>query len=530
MKKIFFLALLALMSSCRQNSSEEEEIAPNAEVMSLCYNGKYISMSRVLTGVSADAEFVFNFTKDLNADRLDLDRIGCSGTSISNFDFFVDGKDLHVKANTALPYLKKITLRLYAGKNLGVNLTEDYKFSFTTAYDPSDKFERISDDELFEKVQKRAFSYFWDYAHPTSGLSRERLGSENTVTSGGSGFGVMTIPVGVERGWITRAEGAERTLKIVTFLGEKAQRFHGAWSHWLNGQTGEAIAFSTYDDGADLVETSFMIQGLLAVKEYFTQDNATENEIRTRIQKLWEEVEWTWFQRDGQKKLYWHWSPNHGWKMNMPITGWNEALIVYILAASSPTYPISKDVYDSGWAGNGSISFNSKSPLFFAHYSFMGLDPRNLSDKYGNYWDINTTQAKTNYEYCANHTGTYGYSSQCWGLTASDYYDGYTASSPANDTGTVAPTAALGSFPYVPEQAKAAMEFFYYTLGDKLWGTYGFKDAFALKECWFASSYIAIDEGPIVVMMENYRTGLLWDCFMKNTDVRKGLDKLGFTY
>lgn len=529
MKKTYFLLpLLALFASCGKSS--ENAPAPNAEVVSLSYNGKYISINKVLSGVGADAEFVFNFTKDLDIAKLDLNQITCNGTSISDFDFQVDGKDLHVKSNTTLPYLKKITLRLYAGKNLGVNLVEDYKFSFITEYDPSDKFERISDDELFEKVQKRTFSYFWDYAHPTSGLARERLGSENTVTIGGSGLGIMCIPVGIERGWITREEGAAQVLKMVTFLGEKAERFHGAWSHWLNGQTGEAIAFSTYDNGADLVETSFMIQGLLAVKEYFTRDNATENEIRSRVQTLWREVEWTWFQNGGQNKLYWHWSPDYGWKMNMPITGWNEALIVYVLAASSPTYPIDKKVYDAGWARDGAISFNTKSPMFFAHYSFMGLDPRNLSDAYGSYWDINVAHATANYEYCANHTGTYGYSSQCWGLTASDYYNGYTASSPSNDTGTVAPTAALASFPYLPEHSRDAMEFFYYKIGDRLWGTYGFKDAFAFKECWFASSYIAIDEAPIVVMMENWRTGLLWDCFMKNEDVRRGLDRLGFNY
>ncbi len=508
----------------------EDTPAVNAELLYLSFNGQIISPSRVPLIDDGAVEYVLSFNKELNADEFNKNNVTCNGATLSDFDFVVDGKDLHVKSKGKLPYFKKISLNFYAGENFGIVLKDNYSFSFVTAYDSSDKFDRISFDDLFEKVQKATFSYFWDYAHPVSGLARERLGSGNTVTIGGSGFGVMCIPVGIERGWITREEGAERVLKIVTFLQDKAQRFHGAWPHWIDGQSGVVKAFGTYDNGADLVETAFMIQGLLTVKEYFNLNNTTENEIRSEIQALWEQVEWTWFQQNGQKKLFWHWSENYGWKMNMPISGWNEGLITYILAASSPTYPIEKEVYDSGWAQNGAIRFNQASPMFFAHYSFMGLDPRKLEDAYGNYWDINVAHATYNYEYCATSKRGYGYSSHCWGLTASDYYNGYTASSPSNDTGTIAPTAALADFPYMPEQSKAALEYFYYVLGDRLFGEYGFKDAFSLKECWMADSYIAIDQGPIVVMMENYRTGLLWDCFMKNTDVCRGLDRLGFKY
>ena len=525
-----FPVLLLIIFFCMCTGSNEETPVANAELLYMSLNGQIVSPSRVPMVDGKGVEYVLSFSKELNANKLNRNNITCNGALISDFDFTIDGKDLHIKSNTVLPFFKKITLNIYAGENFGVLLNENYKLSFITEYDPSDKFDRISEEELFEKVQKLTFSYFWDYAHPVSGLARERLGSGNTVATGGSGFGVMCIPVGIERGWITREEGAERVFKIVTFLQNKAQRFHGAWSHWLDGESGKAKAFSTYDDGADLVETAFMIQGLLAVKEYFNLNNTIEKEIRNRIQALWEQVEWTWFQQNGQKKLFWHWSENYGWKMNMPITGWNEGLIVYILAAASPTYPIEKDVYDNGWAQNGSIRFNQASPMFFSHYSFLGLDPRRLEDVYGNYWDINVAHAKYNYEYCVNSKSDYGYSSRCWGLTASDYYKGYTASSPSNDTGTIAPTAALADFPYTPEQSKAALEYFYYVLGDRLLGEYGFKDAFALKECWFANSYIAIDQGPIVVMMENYRTGLLWNCFMKNKDVLNGLDRLGFKY
>ena len=332
-------------------------------------------------------------------------------------------------------------------------------------------------------------------------------------------------------------------LTIATFLDEKAEKFHGAFSHWLDGETGKAIAFSQKDNGADLVETALLVQGLLAVQQYFNLDNQTESAIRQNIQKIWEAVEWDWFV-NSSNALFWHWSPNYGWDMNMNISGWNEALIVYVLAASSPTHPVGKSVYDAGWARNGGMKNGKKfyditlplgpdygGPMFFAHYSFMGLDPRNLKDAYADYWEQNVAHSKINHAYCvANPKGYYGYSDKCWGLTASDYHNGYTASSPTNDNGTVAPTAALSSIPYTPQESLKALEYFYYVLGDKTFKEYGFIDAFTLGKRWFASSYIAIDQGPIVVMIENYRTGLLWDNFMKNEDVQKGLTKLGFTY
>ncbi len=516
--------LLAALFSC---TPQEETVYPKAEILSFEFNGKAITEKSVPSDVNGSAMWRLTFSKDLDGSKMDPDKISITGVSQDSFDLSVEGKVLTISSNKTLPSSTKIILRLYAGKNFGVDILYDYKLAFVTGYSTSDKFPEISDDELFDKVQRTTFKYFWDYAHQTSGLARERLGSGDTVAAGGSGFGIMAVIVGVERGWITRAEGAARIMKIANFLAA-AERFHGAWPHWINGETGKAIAFSTYDDGADLVETAFLIEGLLAARQYFNGSDATETSLRSKITELWESVEWTWFQRDGQNVLYWHWSANHDWRMNMRITGWNEAQIVYILAASSPTYPITKDVYEQGWKPSNSYGY--KNPLFFVHYSYMGLDPRKLNDGTRDYWQQLSKHVRTNYEYCVNSKAGYGYSAQCWGLTASDYYDGYTASSPNHDTGTVAPTAALASFPYSPDESMVAMKYFYYKLGDRLWGEYGFKDAFALKENWFAQSYIAIDQGPIVVMMENYRTGLLWDYFMRDTDVQAGLTKLGFTW
>ncbi|MPN02572.1 hypothetical protein SDC9_149788 [bioreactor metagenome] len=228
----------------------------------------------------------------------------------------------------------------------------------------------------------------------------------------------------------------------------------------------------------------------------------------------------------------------------MKISGWNESLITYVLAASPPTHPISKEVYQQGWARNGAMTNNASylgyrlplgpnmgGPLFFAHYSFLGLNPKGLKDQYADYWEQNKTHTLINYAYCKENPKKYsGYSEHCWGLTASDGDQGYSAHSPTNDRGVIAPTAALSSMPYTPEESMRALHFFYYKLGDKLWKEYGFSDAFNLSKNWFDTQHIAIDQGPVIAMIENYRTGLLWKLFMSSAEIGDGLAKLGFTY
>ena len=409
--------------------------------------------------------------------------------------------------------------------------------------DTSFKYPVISDDSLMTLVQQRTFRYFWDYAHPVSGLARERLGSEELVTIGGSGFGVMCIPVAIERGFISREEGAERLFKILSFLSLQADRFHGAFPHWMDGATGKAIPFSTYDNGGDIVETALLVQGLLTAKQYFNTSDPVETVIRDCIDQIWENVEWNWY-LNGQNVLYWHWSPDFAWDMNMRVNGWNEALIAYVLAASSPTFPIPREAYDEGWARNGEMRNGKRfynvplplgpdfgGPLFFAHYSFLGLDPRELSDQYADYWEQNVNHSMINYDYCMrNPKGWVGYGQNVWGLTACDIPDGYAACSPTDDHGVIAPTAAISSLPYIPKQSMRALRYYYYILGDRAFGEYGFCDSFSLQKQWFAPSYLAIDQGPIIIMIENYRTGLLWDLFMRNVCILDGLDKLGFEY
>lgn len=401
----------------------------------------------------------------------------------------------------------------------------------------------ISDEALLTLVQQQTFKYFWDFAHPASGMARERNTSGNLVTSGGSGFGVMALIVGIERGFISRAEGVERLIKIVTFL-EGADRFHGAWSHWIDGNTGDVLPFSANDNGGDLVETALLIQGLITFRQYLNPADPGEADLINRINTLWEGVEWDWYTREGQKVLYWHWSPDKQWAMNHQVRGHNETLITYILAASSPTHPISKEVYTAGYARNGDMQNGREfygitlplgedygGPMFFAHYSFLGLDPRNLEDPYANYWTQNRNHTLIHRSYAIENPRNYiGYNERSWGLSASDNNNGYSAHSPNNDLGVITPTAALSSFPYTPEESMEALKFFYYSLGERLWGEYGFYDSYNLTAGWVADSYLAIDQGPIIVMIENHRTGLLWNLFMTAPEIQNGLTTLGFTY
>lgn len=442
-------------------------------------------------------------------------------------------------------------------KKIGLLLTSCFVFLNMNAQKSNPKAvtenlkidKNISDSALLDLVQKQTLNYFWDFAHPISGMARERSNKSfnyghEVVTTGGTGFGIMAIIVGVDRGWIQRDTASLLLLKMAKWLG-KANSYHGAFAHWLDGTTGKTIPFSRKDDGADLVETSFLFQGLLTARQYFNADNKVERELRGRINGLWRDIEWPWFTKNGEDVLYWHWSPNNGWAMDFPVKGFNECLIMYVLAASTPNvkYEVPASIYHKGWAQsnffkNGRnfyditlpLGFDYGGPLFFSHYSFLGLDPRGLKDKYADYWQQNQNHTLINRAHCIANTKNFkGYGINSWGLTASDDPRGYDAHSPTNDNGTITPTAALSAFPYTPEYSMQALRYFYKNLGDKLWTKYGFADAFNESQNWYAQSHLAIDQGPIIVMIENYRTGLLWKLFMSCPEVQTGLKKLSFS-
>lgn len=440
--------------------------------------------------------------------------------------------------NSKFPYILVIVFVLFS---LGHSCAQENK----SIYHAPILGDIKNDSILLDLVQKQSFKYFWDFAHPVSGMARERsniaydYGNE-VVTIGGTGFGIMTTIVAVQRNWIGRDTAVKHLIKMVKFL-EKANHYHGIFPHWLNGETGKTIPFSRKDDGGDVVESAYLFAGLIAAKEYFDGNNQKEEELRNRITWLWDAAEWNWYTQN-QNALYWHWSPNHGWSMNFSIHGWNECLIAFVLAASSKNYSIKPEVYHEGWA-SGSFFKNGKSyydiplqlgfpyggPLFFSHYTFLGLDPRGLKDQYADYWKQNLNHTLINYKHCVINPNKFkGYGKNCWGLTASDNHEGYNAHSPDNDLGVISPTAALSAFPYTPKESMAALKHFYFDMGKDIWGEYGFVDAFNESKNWTAQSYLAIDQGPIIVMIENYRSSLIWNMFMKNKDIQRGLKKLGF--
>jgi hypothetical protein len=452
---------------------------------------------------------------------------------------------LRIQPASSLKYISKYYFKVSLGLKsaAGAQLSAVINRTIVTKIDSTDKFAAISDNALLDLVQQQTLKYFWDFGHPVSGMARERNSSGDVVTTGGTGFGIMAIIAAVDRGFKTRTEGRDRILKITNFLLNNCSSYHGAFAHWIDGSTGATVPFSANDNGGDLVETSYLVAGLLCARQYFNTADATETDLRNKINTIWDRIQWNWYRQGNQNVLYWHWSPSVGWAMNMKIEGWNEALIVYALAASSNTDSIPPIVYTNGWAKNGGmlnggtfynyvlpLGPNLGGPLFFAQYSFLGIDPNGLTDQYANYKTQVVNHTKINYEYCkANPNNYFGYSNACWGLTASDVPGGYNANSPTSDIAVISPTAALSSFPYTPTESMNALKFFYYKLGDKIWKDYGFVDAFRLNDPWFADSYLAIDQGPIIVMIENYRSGLLWNLFTSCPEIKRGMRRLGFS-
>jgi hypothetical protein len=403
----------------------------------------------------------------------------------------------------------------------------------------------LPDEELLEAVQRQTFGFFWEAAHPVSGLAPDRCKtsagpSDDLVATGGSGFAAMALIVAAERGWITRAAAAERLGHMLDLL-SRATCYHGVFPHFMNGRTGATIPFTRKDDGGDLVETSLLLMGLLCAREYFSRADADEAKIRGLVNYIWNDVEWNWYTR-GRPVLQWHWSPNNGWALELDIRGWNECLITYVLAASAPRYPIDPSAYHQGFAG-GRNFLNGKpyygitlplgapfgGPLFLSQYSFCGIDPRGLKDRYADYWEQNVSHVRINHAHCAkNPLHHQGYGASCWGLTSSDGADGYATHAPDNDDGTISPTAALSSMPYAPKESMQALRHFLSVYGEKIWGRFGFVDAFCESKDWYADTYLAIDQGPIMVMIENHRTGLLWNLFMKAPEIQAGLRALSF--
>lgn len=447
--------------------------------------------------------------------------------------------------------------------------TFSYKISYldhnfletTTSAAVTATTKNMSDDELLTMVQEAAFRYYWEGAEKNSGLALENIpGRRNMIASGASGFGMMAILAGVNRGFISKEDALKRFKRIVDFL-KKTETFHGAFPHFINGTNGKAEPFfGKRDNGGDLVETSFLLQGLLTARAYFDGNTPDEKYIVNAINDIWKNIEWNWYKKTADSKfLYWHWSPDQQWIINHQLIGWNVTMITYLLAIAAPVHSIPISMYYTGWANLDStgkqyrmnwgrtdqgsnyennnfyfgvplpVGVNNGGPLFFIHYSYMGLDPRQVQDKYTNYFVNNRNIALINYRYCLENPGNYeGYGKGMWGLTASDGPYRYAADEPMphQDKGKMAPTGAISSFPYLPEEAMNALKNYYRNYGSFLWGEYGFRDAFSLHDNWCSEIYMGLNQAPMVVMIENYRTGFIWKTFMKNKEIREMLYNL----
>lgn len=439
---------------------------------------------------------------------------------------------------------------------LSVFILGIFNIAYALPGDTTRKMSFANDDEFLTYIQHQYFKYVWDAGLPNSGLSRVRMIAEdpdrdkNTITIGSSGFGITGVIVGIERGFIARKEGVARLRKIAGFL-EHTDRYHGMWSHWINDSSGKTMPFanpSSKDNGGDVVESAFLAQGILVARQYLLKGDKKDKALAARYDKLWKGMEWSWYTKDKEDVLYWHWSPDYGWEKKFPLQGYNETLAVYLLGAASPTYPIPRAAYYKGWERNGAIVSDTTlyginpvvvhnsgkgyvGPLFWTAFSFVGFDPKGLKDSVGiDYFKVCAAQARIQQAYCiANPKGFKGYGANCWGFSAGYSARGYKAHSTKTDLGVITPSGTLAAMPFAPDAVLPALKHFYYDLGDKLWGPYGFYDAYVAGEDRVVRNYLANNECAVVPMIENYRTGLIWNLFMSAPEIGTALHTLGFT-
>lgn len=388
--------------------------------------------------------------------------------------------------------------------------------------------------------QQKVVNYFFTGANEQTGMALNSSSNKTILTTGATGFGIMNLIIGVERGWINREEAARQIVKITRFL-KRADRFAGAWAHWYKPD-GRMVPFGSQMQAGEIVETAFMMGGLLTASEYFTGGSDDEKEIRKATEEFWNSIEWNHFVKDGM--LYWIWHQDKN-SYELPLVGWNETLLVYILAMAAPdAHKVSPDIYKNCWQGYNFANLTRKTygyslplgtddnggPLFLSQYSFLGLDPRYMQDQYAFYWTQNVSHTLINRHYCVYEAPKeYRYSEYDWGLTACEgcgEHPDYMSRDPKNDDGIIAPTAALSAFPYTPFYSTQVLLNLKNNYSD-LNGKYGFGVSYCPADKSVGKNYLAMEHAPIAIMMENYRSGLIWKLLMQNEHVQKGLQLAG---
>ena len=461
------------------------------------------------------------------------------------FSYENNDSTLLIKPGSDLSYLSKYNFGLSKGlKSIsGINLFTSFTLNVITGIDPSLKFPKISDEALLDSVQKASFNYYLEHASTTSGLLGD-VSSEAPdarTTFGGTGFALMTFPGAVNRGFITRSQALFKVQQMVSFVNSKVSVYKGVFPAWVNGITGKSQYWNGLD-GWDVPNTAFFIMGMLTVRQYFDGTSAEETKLREDITSLYNKIEWPWY-HNSQNFIYWSYNPTAGWIL--PVRGWVETLVMYVLAAGSPTHPIDKSVYEIGWTRNGNF-VNGKQfygytlPLgqdyggqaYLNQFSFLGINPNGLTDQYADYGIQAKNASLIGYEYCkAQHTEYPFYCDSVWGITAGASANGYIQESPSNDQGYIYPSASLASFPYSPVESMKAMKYFYYKLGNLIWTKYGFTDSFSfsVEPYWVSNEVFSYDQMNTIVGIENYRSGLPWKLFTSCPEVQTGLKQLGFT-
>lgn len=403
----------------------------------------------------------------------------------------------------------------------------------------------LTDSVFLDLVQRASFDFFWLEANANNGLIKDRSASGAACSIASVGFGLTAITIGIDRGWITREAGRTRVLNTLKTFWTKPQGretsgrigYKGFFYHFLDMNT----ALRTWNSELSSIDTALLLAGILDMKQYFTSSDAAENDIRALADSIYYRVDWNWM-RNFQPNITGGWFPESGF-INWWWAGYNEAMIMNILGLGSPTHAIQSPTWNawtSGyqWQTQYGQTYVIFPPLFGHQYSHCWIDFRNIQDAYMrgkgiNYFENSRRATLAARAYAiANPRGHKGYGENVWGLTACDGPNGYSArgAPPAqNDDGTIAPTAAASSIPFTPQESIAAMRHMYDTYRAQLWTKYGFRDAFNLNVNWWGPDVIGIDEGPIVLMIENYRTGKVWQRFMQNADIQRGLQKAGFT-